>query len=66
MKETKICPTCGSTDITIPPTGMDLKMSFPDYCKDCKNRGFFPIINISKINQFRKRLKTPKPIKNPT
>lgn len=52
----KICPTCGSTNITIPPAGMDLKMSMPDFCKDCDNLGIFPEIEINKIEEFRTKL----------
>ncbi|MBU2590200.1 MAG: hypothetical protein KKA65_00820 [Nanoarchaeota archaeon] len=60
MKEKKfikICPKCGSTNITIPPSGLDLKMSQPDYCKDCKNRGIFPEIEEDKVEYFKKVLK---------
>jgi len=53
----KICPQCGSINITIPPAGLDIKMIFPDYCRDCNNRGLFPEINIEDIDSFRKALK---------
>jgi len=52
----KICPKCGSIDITIPPAGMDFGMAISDYCSDCKNRGIFPEIEISKIKNFKKNL----------
>ena len=57
MKKIKICPKCGSIDITIPPSGMDFRMSMPDYCKKCRNRGIFPEVDIKKIKEFRKNIK---------
>jgi len=56
-KHVKICPQCGSTRITIPPAGMDIKMALQDYCKDCKNRGIFPEVEGSKAEGFRKKLR---------
>ncbi len=53
----KICPKCGSTDITIPPAGLDIKMTMPDYCKKCELRGIFPEMEADKVGDFRKRLK---------
>ena len=53
----KICPQCGSTDVKIPPAGLDMKMSMPDYCQKCKNRGIFPEIRESEIEKFRKNIK---------
>ena len=52
----KICPQCGGINITIPPAGMDIRMTIPDYCSDCKNMGIFPEIEISKIKEFKKGL----------
>jgi hypothetical protein len=52
-----ICPKCGSTNITIPPGGLDFKMSFPHYCKDCNNQGIFPEVEIDKVKEFKKKLK---------
>lgn len=53
----KICPHCGSTNTTIPPAGMDLRMTMPDYCKECSNRGTFPEIKKSEIKKFIANLK---------
>ena len=52
----KICPKCGSTDIKIPPAGMDMKMAYKDYCQKCGNWGMFPEVKISEINNFRKKI----------
>lgn len=56
-KFVKICPKCGSVEITIPPAGLDLRMSLPDYCSDCNNIGIFPEIKISEIKSFKDNLK---------
>ena len=53
----KICPKCGSTDIKIPPAGLDIRMTIPDYCQKCGLRGIFPEIDVENIKDFRKRLK---------
>ena len=55
-KYVKICLQCGSTDIKIPPAGMDIRMTKQDYCMDCSNMGVFPEIKESQIEKFRKRL----------
>jgi len=55
-KYVKICPKCGSTNIRIPPAGMDVKMTIRDYCEDCGNRGNFPEIKEFEIKKFRKEL----------
>ena len=56
-KYVKICPKCGSTDITIPPAAMDIRMTFPDYCRNCKNRGIFPEVKEHEIEGFKKNIK---------
>ncbi len=53
----KICPKCGSTNITIPPTGRDIIMTITDYCRDCRNMGIFPEVDIAEIKDFKKKLK---------
>jgi hypothetical protein len=53
----KICPHCGSLNVKIPPAGFDIKMTVRDYCEDCGNKGIFPEIEESKIEEFRKKLK---------
>ncbi len=56
-KSVKICPQCGSTDIGIPPAGMDLRLTFPDFCRKCQNKGMFPIIDEDGVKEFQKSLK---------
>ncbi|UZE93932.1 MAG: hypothetical protein IB618_04215 [Candidatus Pacearchaeota archaeon] len=53
----KICPKCGSTKVKMPPAGMDLKLTFRDYCLDCRARGIFPEIEKTKVKDFQKKLK---------
>ena len=55
-KRIKICPHCGSTSIKLPPAGLDVKMTQPDFCENCGQRGIFPEIEPSKIGEFRKKL----------
>jgi len=52
----KVCSQCGSTDVSIPPAGMDLRMTIPDYCTKCGNRGVFPEIDKEKVKDFQKKL----------
>jgi hypothetical protein len=59
-KYLKICPQCGSTNIKIPPAGMDLKMTRQDYCSECGNIGMFPEVEESKVKSFREKLKNEK------
>lgn len=54
MEYVKVCPKCGSRKITIPPAGMDLRLSNPDYCSDCKNIGIFPEIQKDKWRNLKK------------
>jgi len=56
-KYIKICPRCGSTRITIPQAGLDLKMTLKDRCIDCGEIGNFPEIDINKVKYFKKKLK---------
>lgn len=55
-KYVKICPNCGSTETSIPPAGLDVKMTIRDYCRDCRKFGNFPEVEVSKIPEFRKKL----------
>lgn len=57
MKYLKICPKCGSIDIKIPPAALDFRLTIPDYCTKCKNRGIFPEVEITQISKFKKNLK---------
>jgi len=58
--EIKICPNCGSTNIKIPPAGLDIKMTIKDYCMDCGYRGIFPLIEEKDIKEFQKKVKNRK------
>jgi len=53
----KVCPNCGSTNITIPKAGLDIKMTLKDMCRDCNARGNFPEVELEQLEAFRKRLK---------
>ena len=57
MRYIKICPKCGSTNTKMPPAGMDIKLTKPDYCKDCGNIGIFPEVEEDKVKEFRKKIK---------
>lgn len=56
-KYVKICPKCGSTDVTIPSKGLDISLTVPDYCRECGFRGRFPEVEVNKIKEFREELK---------
>ncbi|KYK26835.1 hypothetical protein AYK26_04585 [Euryarchaeota archaeon SM23-78] len=56
-KYIKVCPQCGSTITKIPPAGLDIKMTQPDYCNECNNRGIFPEVEEERVEEFRKELK---------
>ena len=60
MKYVKICPKCGSTNIKMPPAGMDIKMTLQDFCEDCKFWGNFPEVKESEVEEFKKELKNKK------
>lgn len=53
----KVCPQCGGTNITIPPTSLDIQMTVRDYCLDCMNRGAFPEVEKEYVKSFQKELK---------
>lgn len=53
-----ICPKCGSTNIKLPPKGLDIHMTFKDYCQDCNNIGNFPEIDIEQVKNFKKQIKS--------
>ena len=52
----KICPQCGSTDITIPPGGMDILMTKTDFCNECGNQGMFPEVPAENASTFKEEL----------
>jgi hypothetical protein len=53
----KICPQCGSTDITIPKAGMDIRMTIRDMCQGCGNIGNFPEVKVEDVKDFKRMLK---------
>ena len=57
-KYIKICPECGSIDISIPASGLDVKFTVaPNTCRSCGYIGRFPIVEKKTINLFKKELK---------
>jgi len=56
-KYVKICPNCGSTNIKIPPAGLDIRMTLKDHCSDCKSWGMFPEIKESKVKEVKRKMK---------
>lgn len=56
MKYVKICPQCGSTNITIPQAGLDLRMAVKDKCQECNNIGNFPEVKKEQVDDFKKML----------
>jgi hypothetical protein len=57
LKTVKICIACGSTDISIPPAGIDFGMSLRDYCQECHAKGNFPTIPVDEVEGYRKQVK---------
>jgi hypothetical protein len=55
-KKIKICPKCASLNTSIPPSGLDLSLTFSDYCRDCGDRGIFPEVDINKLESFKKKI----------
>jgi ribosomal protein S27E len=53
----KVCPQCGSTDITIPKAGMDIRMTIRDMCQTCGAIGNFPEVKVKDIPDFKRKLK---------
>jgi len=51
----KICPKCGSVEIKMPHSGLDIKMTLRDECLECGFIGNFP--DVDNIKDFRKRIK---------
>jgi hypothetical protein len=58
----KICPRCGSTDITSDPLTDTMGMGMQNFrCKKCDFSGtFFPEIDIIDVDHFKKDLKSKK------
>lgn len=59
MKEqyTKICPKCGSIDLSIRTDFIEMLAPTPERCKKCGYTGLFPEIEINEIEEFRKEIK---------
>lgn len=57
-KQIKICPKCGSTDISwdAQSTGVARVFMNISSCNNCGLKGKFPTINISKVEEFRRAL----------
>jgi len=62
-KYVKICPKCGSTDITNVQANVGLSMSpsFLDFmkyrCKKCNYIGQMPEVKVEEVEEFRKKIK---------
>ncbi len=54
---TKICPKCGSIDLPIRISFVEILAPTPEKCKKCGYTGLFPEIEISEIEKFRKKLR---------
>ena len=66
-KYLKICPKCGSTNVSTYTKAGVMAEELLDYCKDCyygyqgvEGGSFFPEVEESKIEEFRKELKKKK------
>jgi len=55
-KMVKICPACGSTNVTLPPSALDIKMTKQDYCADCEFWGNFPEVESTAVEKFARDL----------
>ena len=53
----KICPKCGSIDLPIRISFVEILAPTPEKCKKCGYSGLFPEIEISEIKKFRKKLR---------
>jgi len=56
----KICPRCGSTNITL-LGGFAWQQSMgitTEKCRDCNYDGFMPEVEKSELNKFKKKLKS--------
>jgi len=58
-EQIKICPKCGSTDITWDySNAWVIRLGVNrDICNKCGLKGIFPVIDREKIKEFRKYLK---------
>lgn len=59
MKERrlKVCPKCGSTNVTSLTLRSILTEASKALCNDCNYEGIMPEIKKSKLNKFKKTLK---------
>ncbi|MBS3113663.1 hypothetical protein J4448_01050 [Candidatus Woesearchaeota archaeon] len=57
QKFIKICPKCGSIDLPIRTSLVEMLMPTPEKCRKCNYTGLFPEIEINEIGEFRKEIK---------
>ncbi len=55
-KYTKICPKCGSIDLPVITSFVEILAPTPEKCRKCNYTGLFPEIEINEIGNFRKKL----------
>ena len=53
---TKICPKCGSIDLPVKTSFVDILAPTPEKCGKCSYAGLFPEIDINEIEEFRKNI----------
>ena len=53
----KTCPKCGSIDLPVKASFVEMIMPTPEKCRKCGYSGLFPEIDINEIENFRKNLK---------
>ena len=53
----KICPKCGSIDLTIAAGFAQMLAPTPEKCGKCNYAGLFPEIEINEIKEFRENFK---------
>lgn len=53
----KICPKCGSIDLPIRTSFVEMLAPTPEKCRKCGYSGLFPEIDINEIKEFRNNLK---------
>ncbi|MDP3765074.1 MAG: hypothetical protein Q8R04_01030 [Nanoarchaeota archaeon] len=54
---TKICPKCGSIDLPVRTSFVEMLAPTPEKCRKCSYTGLFPEIEINEIEEFRKEIK---------
>ena len=54
---TKICPKCGSIDLPIRTSFVEMLAPNPEKCSKCGYAGLFPEIDINEIENFKNQIK---------